>query len=998
KTRSLITIGSVHGSNRSATPPFVDSTEEINDEPLLLAIIENANMDGVKHLHTKDPRSKYFWAAVILIFVLLACFQSFKQVKMYITTPIATNIEAAYPNQIPFPVVAVCNNNQFRLTYLTGPAIQNRKPKEPRSNDSLFKHDNITVFDKVLLNAWDMDAVKFLRNAAHWKSRMILSCTWPNGTSCRLSNFKAVWTLTGLCWAINVDPNNPHYISSSGSNNGLRLLLNIERYERVQSCTPYFRTTSLPGLKILIYNQSDIPESSLHGVNVPPGYTMEIPFRMQKRHKYSGAGCVEEKDKNLAKMLTVDDPQNIHSCSIRKYLRKIEKNCKCSMARAYNPNPGAFTFCNVEQYFTCVLPTLQFGKERGFDRFDCPSLCDEVDYTAWQDMTLLPNNIFPSLIDTTEEEDVEDVIDDYDTENELNFMDSHRDEHFQCQENQLLSDQQIRQIKRAAQRAYEKQSRYQEDIQLRTKRLILKLQEATQKLIENGWGWTDNTYRNAFERLNTSISCFIKMPVNHAEMFSAIENPSVLTEESRISLIHGLLASDDDPLSIQRFQTMVQLREVYGERVDEVMKELQKFSNTIHKLYKIYDPSNYKLSLGTDLKRMNTTLALAQQYEAGRLQRRVWAEKMQSRNMRHFFDQEFYENWYNPMLKDLDEQLVRNIADIADDELPKLMASIDDGKGLQIGSILYFGDTKTKHKEQFAKFVHDIVDCTFGNVKNESIVLLTAFKKAMNEFQSAYTNLYHKELPTYLANFDFGSEFVEQNFAMVNVFLHRMTIETWRQESTYSIWSLACDVGGALGLFLGASLLTVIELCYSCIQYGLCNPLCYWSLNFGRDTKRRTVNKWRQKKNFEQESKLASVVVKGIESKVLPNNTSSSIAIEERTASYKLFDDNYDDDYYNENHLQQQKNEQNIMCMSEESYEHEPSSSSTSSFHFINANNNYLKRKSCNNNSNSTNTKRLNNATTSDLAKISYKHPESSGNTKKLSALFRSEEERQTFV
>lgn len=39
---------------------------------------------------------------------------------------------------------------------------------------------------------------------------------------------------------------------------------------------------SLPGLKILIYNQTDIPESSLDGVNVPPGYTMEIPYRMQK--------------------------------------------------------------------------------------------------------------------------------------------------------------------------------------------------------------------------------------------------------------------------------------------------------------------------------------------------------------------------------------------------------------------------------------------------------------------------------------------------------------------------------------------------------------------------------------------------------------------------------------------------------------------------------------------------------------------------------------------
>ncbi|KAL3994931.1 Amiloride-sensitive sodium channel family protein [Acanthocheilonema viteae] len=725
---------------------------------------------------------------------------------------------------------------------------------------------NLTVFDKVLENAWDMDAVKFLRNAAHWKSRMILSCTWPNGTSCRLSNFKAVWTLTGLCWAINTDPNNLHYISSSGSDNGLRLLLNIERYERVESCTPYFRTTSLPGLKILIYNQTDIPDSSLDGVNVPPGYTMEIPFKMQKRHKYSGAGCVEKNEKHGTTMLAVDDPENIHTCTIRKYLHEIEEKCKCSMRRAYNPNPGAYSFCNVDQYFTCALPTLQFGKKKSFNRFGCLSPCDQIDYTAWQDMTLLPNSIFPSLIDTAEEDDVEDVIDDYDVENDGNNIELHRDEHFQCEQNQLLSNQQVRQIKRAAQRAYEKQSRYQEDIRLRTKRMIWKLREATQKLIDNGWGWTDETYQNAFERLNESIKCFSALSINHAKMFAAIENPPSSTEEARISVIYRLLEPKED-MNSAKFHTVVQLREAFGDHFDEVVKEIQKFVNTITKLHKIYTPSFYKSTLGINLKRMDTTLFLAKQYESGRLQRRAWAEKMQSRNMRHFFDQDFFEDWYNPVLKDLDENLVRNIADMADNELPNLLAAVDNDRGLQMGSMLYFGDTTAHHKKQFGAFIRDIVDCTFGDVKNESIILLNSFKKMMNEFQSAYSNLYRKELPTYLANFDFG-----QNFAMVNVFLHRMNIETWRQESTYSIWSLACDVGGALGLFLGASLLTVIELIYSCCQYGLCNPLCCWPINCWKNIKTHPADKsdkWKEKNKSEEKTKLIGVTIKQSESPIL---------------------------------------------------------------------------------------------------------------------------------
>ena len=73
-----------------------------------------------------------------------------------------------------------------------------------------------------------------------------------------------------------------HSLCCLGSAHALRLLLNIERYERVESCTPKFRTTSLPGIKILIYNQTDIPITSLNGVNVPPGFTMDIPFYMKQ--------------------------------------------------------------------------------------------------------------------------------------------------------------------------------------------------------------------------------------------------------------------------------------------------------------------------------------------------------------------------------------------------------------------------------------------------------------------------------------------------------------------------------------------------------------------------------------------------------------------------------------------------------------------------------------------------------------------------------------------
>jgi hypothetical protein len=57
-----------------------------------------------------------------------------------------------------------------------------------------------------------MDAGQFLQNAAHQRARMIVGCELPNGSRCSSRDFKPVWTLTGLCWAINIDHTNPMHV------------------------------------------------------------------------------------------------------------------------------------------------------------------------------------------------------------------------------------------------------------------------------------------------------------------------------------------------------------------------------------------------------------------------------------------------------------------------------------------------------------------------------------------------------------------------------------------------------------------------------------------------------------------------------------------------------------------------------------------------------------------------------------------------------------------
>ncbi|CAK5040138.1 unnamed protein product [Meloidogyne enterolobii] len=207
---------------------------------------------------------------------------------MYWLTPVATNIIAAYPESIAFPVVAICNSNQHRITWITGDNIQKRQGKKaPLDSNNFIENLNYSdIFDKALLQSWDMDAGHFLQNAAHQRTRMIVRCELPNGSRCNARDFRPVWTLTGLCWAINVDSENPIHVNGAGPGNALRLLVNIERYERIESCTPKLRSRFLPGLKVLIYNQTDVPPHYLEGVNIPAGFTMDIPFWMRHVSKY----------------------------------------------------------------------------------------------------------------------------------------------------------------------------------------------------------------------------------------------------------------------------------------------------------------------------------------------------------------------------------------------------------------------------------------------------------------------------------------------------------------------------------------------------------------------------------------------------------------------------------------------------------------------------------------------------------------------------------------
>ena len=86
-------------------------------------------------------------------------------------------------------------------------------------------------------------------------------------------------------------------------------------------------------------------------------------------------------------------------------------------------------------------------------------------------------------------------------------------------------------------------------------------------------------------------------------------------------------------------------------------------------MWHLYEEKTYTPKLTADLKRMDRILSLMTDYENYRLQRKIWAEKMNTRQMRHFFEEEFNEvticygriNFYIGLLPNSNERFGPNL-------------------------------------------------------------------------------------------------------------------------------------------------------------------------------------------------------------------------------------------------------------------------------------------------------------------------------------------------
>ncbi len=137
----------------------------------------------------------------------------------------STKIDVIYEDAKDFPVVTICNLNQWRrtaMTYSTYNMIAMIYADEDTQNaydwDQYYQYS-----DDVVTSLYDLSLSS---KGALPAEEMILECTWK-GCECEHTNFTQIMTDLGACYQFKTNEK----IDRPGIKSGLTLTLNIQQYE-----------------------------------------------------------------------------------------------------------------------------------------------------------------------------------------------------------------------------------------------------------------------------------------------------------------------------------------------------------------------------------------------------------------------------------------------------------------------------------------------------------------------------------------------------------------------------------------------------------------------------------------------------------------------------------------------------------------------------------------------------------------------------------------------
>ncbi|XP_052067261.1 uncharacterized protein LOC127706646 [Mytilus californianus] len=300
----------------------------------------------------------------------------------YLQSPVNVNVKIHHNTSLIFPSVTICNQNAFRLTaadehnwYDFIETLYNSKRTSTGIDWNKYNATNLTFSELYL-------------KTGHTKEDMIHSCSFA-GKKCGAKDFKTILTDQGLCFTFKPDIDSKlrhrHELRSwhTGSDNGLKLVLNTEQYEHMDG------PNIASGIKVLAHHDTDIPRVKELGISVPTySYAMiGVDLTVIKSLRKPFGNC-KDKPLNYSREYTKDD------CLFECLSRVAEQNCSCKNYLIPKEKPK-------------TPPEYVFNSMKSFQSSDNYNYTDDEDYEEDEEPDFVPAD---SPVHASSGKHVQDII------------------------------------------------------------------------------------------------------------------------------------------------------------------------------------------------------------------------------------------------------------------------------------------------------------------------------------------------------------------------------------------------------------------------------------------------------------------------------------------------------------------------------------------------------------------------------------------------------------
>ncbi|RUS76719.1 hypothetical protein EGW08_015522 [Elysia chlorotica] len=320
---------------------------------------------------------RLLWLALFVICSTLMGIQIIERIVHYYGYPVTVNVNVNFNKTLAFPALTVCNQNAFRATATTErdlyhfiERVYNRSsstsPASGSRDEARIRYS--TAFpDLARPDIRDLTLDDLFRSAAHRKEDLIVGCEWED-EPCGPENFTESLTDHGVCYTFNAEPGHQKWVTSAGSEYGIKLTLNVEQYEYMPG--PH----NAAGIKILLHNKKEFPKVAELGLAVSPGM-----------HAYLGMQLlwIENLPEPHGTCRSQDSPYYSHyspeACQLACMSQRLEQICGCR--HMYMPHVDDFPpICTMERYLTCYHSNIGKVKDYVRDNCDCPVPCNFLIY------------------------------------------------------------------------------------------------------------------------------------------------------------------------------------------------------------------------------------------------------------------------------------------------------------------------------------------------------------------------------------------------------------------------------------------------------------------------------------------------------------------------------------------------------------------------------------------------------------------------------------------